>query len=137
MSLVISNNIFGNSRQKHHYQNIFTFWQSGNPLILIIFPEFFSASFQFKSWTFLYFSIPRVSSTRTITYSLDNSKIFLNYLLIPLIFVLHTNYPLIKRKGNSIICTPNIDSFYAASTIPEDTENIKSRYFSKTRFGLN
>jgi len=87
---VTSNNIFCWSWQIHHYQNIFTFLQSGNPLILIIFPDFFSASFQFKSWTFLYFSTPRVSSTRAITYSLDNSKIFLNYLLIPLIFVLHT-----------------------------------------------
>ena len=71
-------------------QNIFTFLQSGNPLILIIFPEDFSVSFQFKSWTFLYSSTPLVSSTRAITYSFDNSKIFLNYLLIPLIFVLHT-----------------------------------------------
>ena len=67
-SQVISNNIFCWSWQIHIIQNIFTFLQSGNPLIWIIFPDFFSASFQFKSWTFLYFSAPRVSSTRAITF---------------------------------------------------------------------
>ena len=96
--MVISDNIFGNSRQKHNYQNIFTFLSRGKPWILIIFPDNFSVSFQFNSWTFLYFSIATYIINARDYFLKENNKFFYHYLLILLIFVLHTNYPQDLRK---------------------------------------
>ena len=93
--MVISDNIFGNSRQKHNYQNISTFLSRGKPWILIIFIDIFSVSFQFNSWTFLYFSIATYIINARDYFLKDNNKFFYHYLLMLLIFVLHNNYSLI------------------------------------------
>ena len=78
--MVISGNMFCNSRQKNHYQNILTFLSCGKPLILIIFPDNFSVSFQFKSWTFLYFSIATYIINARDYFWKDNNKFFYHYL---------------------------------------------------------
>ena len=78
--MVISDNIFGNSRQKHNYQNISTFLSRGKPWILIIFIDIFSVSFQFNSWTFLYFSIATYIINARDYFLKDNNKFFYHYL---------------------------------------------------------